>query len=104
MLSQPYTRREYFIHSPGVYGAPYTPVSSLSAHTLLAVPSISRASVVQVKPPYVGRHYGLLGDDDDGFPPYIEVLRGRDERDGRDGGPGPRGPAGRDGVNREKGM
>ena len=41
MLSQSYTRREYFIYSPGVYGAPYTPVSSLSAHTLLAVPLIS---------------------------------------------------------------
>ena len=45
MPSRPYTRREYFIHSPGVYGAPYTPVvSSLSAHTLLAMPW---ASVVQ---------------------------------------------------------
>ena len=29
--------------------------------------------------------------------PYIEVLRGRDERDGRDGVPGPRGPQGQRG-------
>ena len=49
LLSHPYTRCAYSIHSYiGVYGAPYTPVvSSLSAHTLLAVPLISRASVVQ---------------------------------------------------------
>ena len=40
MLSQPYTRCEYFIHSP---------VSSLTTHTLLAVPLISRASVVQAR-------------------------------------------------------
>ena len=43
-----------------------------------------------------------LGDEDEnGFPPFIEVLRGRDGRDGRDGSPGPRGPTGRDG---ERGM
>ena len=33
-------------------------------------------------------------DNNEGFPPYIELLRGRDGRDGRDGEPGPRGPAG----------
>ena len=47
MLSQPYTRREYQIQTTGVYGAPVVS-SSLSGHTLLAVPLISRASVVQV--------------------------------------------------------
>ena len=34
-----------------VYGAPYTPVSNLRAHTLLEVPLISRASVVQMNLP-----------------------------------------------------
>ena len=33
-------------------------------------------------------------DNNEGFPPYIELLRGRDGRDGRDGEPGPRGPPG----------
>ena len=33
-------------------------------------------------------------DNNEGFPPYIELLRGRDGRDGRDGEPGPRGAPG----------
>ena len=36
-------------------------------------------------------------DEDDGIPPYIEILRGRDGRDGRDGIPGLRGFPGIDG-------
>ena len=39
-------------------------------------------------------------DNNEGFPPYIELLRGRDGRDGRDGEPGPRGPPG---IRGEKG-
>ena len=34
------------------------------------------------------------GDSNEGFPPFIELLRGRDGRDGRDGEPGPKGSPG----------
>ena len=37
-------------------------------------------------------------DKDEGFPPFIELLRGRDGRDGRDGEPGPKGVKGDTGL------
>ena len=43
-------------------------------------------------------------DNNEGFPPYIELLRGRDGRDGRDGEPGPRGPAGTTGEKGATGL
>ena len=39
------------------------------------------------------RHAGS-GDSNEGLPPFIELLRGRDGRDGRDGEPGPKGSPG----------
>ena len=43
-------------------------------------------------------------DNNEGFPPYIELLRGRDGRDGRDEEPGPRGPAGATGERGTTGL
>ncbi|CAI8046154.1 Short-chain collagen C4 (Fragment), partial [Geodia barretti] len=43
------------------------------------------------------------GDSSEGFPPFIELLRGRDGRDGRDGEPGPKGSPGATGEKGDTG-
>ena len=49
---------------------------------------------------YLSKHQADTDNENEGLPPYIELLQGRDGRDGRDGPAGPRGPAG---MNGEKG-
>ena len=49
---------------------------------------------------YLSKRQADTDNENEGLPPYIELLQGRDGRDGRDGPTGPRGPAG---MNGEKG-
>ncbi|CAI8045264.1 hypothetical protein GBAR_LOCUS25052, partial [Geodia barretti] len=44
------------------------------------------------------------GDSNEGLPPFIELLRGRDGRDGRDGEPGPIGMKGDQGDKGDPGL